>query len=339
MGFFTMPILAWSLYLVGYVLIVSGLLLAVILLYLLAARIIQTGVFGAQADPRLWQNYFWFAMRPAALFALLPAAGVISEVVAGVSRKGIAGYRMVVGSLISLMGLGFVTWGIQLGGLGQDPGTTLAFSGLGAMAVVPVALIAYAWLATLQGGAIADTPLDIFVLGFFLHAGIAALMELLLISPALGAYLGNSMFASTRLDYLIWGGALGSLLAGLHYWWPLMTGAMYSPGAARVGGSFYVLGLNLALIPRMMMGTRGVAQDMMAFEPGPTALSELSALGWLVMFCGLAVILANLYASSWRRERAGDNPWGVSALEWTAGSPPPSDNFETAPVAGRPYSS
>jgi len=331
MGFFDMPILAWALYLTGYLLVVTGSLFAIVILYLTASRLSGEGLFGA--DPMLWKNYFWFVTTPAAFFALLPAVGVISEIIAGISRKPVAGYRMVVGSMITLLGLSFLGWGVNLAGQGQDPITTLVFQTLGILAVVPVALIAYSWLATLFQGAVARESVVIFVFAFMVNAGIAVVMGLFLTSPSVGAYLGTTMFAATRLDYLIWGGALSALLAGLHYWWPKMTGKDYSQDVARIGGVLYLVGINLALIPNLILGVRGVTGDMAAFEPGPSGLAELAGLGWLIVYAGLALVVGNLFASTWGKATDEVNPWGAATLEWKTATPPPEGNFAEAPQA------
>lgn len=335
MGFFDMPILAWALYLTGYLLVVTGVLFAVVILYLTASRFSGEGFFGA--DPMLWNNYFWFVTTPAAFFALLPAVGVISEIIAGISRKPVAGYRMVVGSMITLLGLSFLGWGVNLVGHGQDPITTLVFQALGILVVIPASLIAYSWLATLHQGAIARESVVVFVFAFMVHAGIAALMGLFLISPAVGAYLGTTMFATTRLDYLIWGGVLSALLAGLHYWWPKMTGRVYSQDVARIGGVLYLVGLNLALIPNLILGVGGVTGDMAAFEAGPSGLVGLAGLGWLIVYAGLALVAGNFFASTWGRATNEVNPWGASTLEWKTATPPPEENFVEAPRAERLY--
>jgi cytochrome c oxidase subunit 1 len=254
-----------------------------------------------------------------------------------VAHKPLAGYRTLVGSLIALLGLAFVSWGVNLGGQGQDPGLTLVFSAFSLLAVFPVALIAYIWLATLYRGAVAHSSVTVLVWGFFFQAGIAVLMGLFLASPSVGAYLGTTMFASAQLDYLIWGGILAALLAGLHFWWPKMSGRLFNDQVAVIGAVLYVIGINLALIPGIIQGTRGVAQDMAAFVPGPTILSELAALGWLVAISGIGVVISNLISSLWGREPAAANPWGATTLEWTAVSPPPAENFDAPPAAGELY--
>ncbi len=305
MGFFDMPVMAWSMYLTSYMLVAVGILFAILIAYLAASRMSGAGLFSD--DPGLWNQYFWFVMTPAAFFALLPAVGVVFEIVAGISRRVVVGYRMVVGSMIALLGLSFVTWGVYLAGQGQEATTTLVFSAFSILTAIPVALLTYSLLATMNQGAIDGNGPDTFVVGFLLHGGIACLMGLFLASPALGAYLGTTMFVTTQLDYLIWGGALFALLAGLHYWWPKMTGLEYSKEVARIGGVLSIIGLNLALVPRMIMGTQGVAQDMVSFIPGPTGLSEWSALGWLVVYSGLFIVIGSLLASTWSGKKAAAN--------------------------------
>jgi cytochrome c oxidase subunit 1 len=337
MGFFDMPIFSWSLYLSAYQLVVAGAVFGIVILYLAIARSAGKGLFGPDTDPLLWSRYFWFVASPAAVCSLLPAVGAVSEVIAGISRKGVAGYRMVVGAMIALLGLSFTTYGVQMAGLGQDPTSTLVFSFLGTLAALPAALIAYSLLATLYQGAISGESPAVFVFAFLLQAGIACMMGLVLASPGLGSYLGMTMFASTQYDYLIWGGVLTALMAGLHYWWPLMTGRVLNQEVAKIGAILYVIGVNMALLPQIFLGTRGVTRDMGAFEPGPTGVSELSALGWLFLYSGLGVVAANLISTMWSGERAPANPWGASTLEWQAGSPPPGENFADDPEAGPPY--
>jgi cytochrome c oxidase subunit 1 len=276
----------------------------------------------------LWKNYFWFVMRPAAFFALIPAVGVVSEIIPVLARKPLAGYRTVVGSMIALLGVAFASWGVNLVGQGQDPGLTLVFSAYSLLAAIPVALIAYIWLATIYRGAYASSSTLIFVWGFLFQAGVAVMMGLFLASPAVGAYLGTTMFASTQLDYLIWGAVMTALFAGLHFWWPKMVGRNFNDEVARIGAILFVIGVNLALIPGIILGTRGVPQDMGAFVPGPAGLNELAALGWLVVLAGLGVIVSNLISSLLSKDVAPDNPWGAGTLEWTVPSPPPEDNFE-----------
>jgi len=337
MGFFDMPIFAWSMYLTGYILTVSGVLFAIIMLYLAASRAFGKGLFAAQADPLLWQNYFWFVTTPAAFFALLPAAGVITEVVAGMSRKPVAGYRTVVGSLIALLGLGFTTWGVHLVGAGQAPDTSFVFAAFSVLTAIPVALLAYAWLATLYRGAVACAAPTTFTVAFILQGGIGVVLGLFLSSLALGAYLANTLFVTAQIHYVMMGGVLTAFLAGLHYWWPKMTGRRYNNTLGRLSGFVYLAGLNLAFLPQVIAGSRGVPQGLSHLPEGMRGLDLTSDIGMWLLIAGLVMVISNLFGALHDGAAAGDNPWGASTLEWKTASPPPASNFEQAPAGGAPY--
>ena len=327
LGFFDMPLTVWGLYLYSYLLVISGLIFGIIALYMASSRVTTVGLFGWQADPMAWRTYFWFAVRPVAYFALIPAVGIISDVISGISRKASTGYRTLVGAMIALTGIAVVSYGVGLVGQGLSPAGSLVFSALSLLAAVPVALISITWLATLYRSSITCGAPNVFCIAFFLHAGMAALLGLFLASPSVGAFLGATMFASAQLDYIIWGGATAALLAGLHYWWPKMMGRKYSDDVVRIGAALYVIGLNLALVPRLIMGTRGVPQDLVGVIPGSLKLAEVSSLGWLFVYSGLAVVAGNLLVTVWGDEAAEENPYGATSLEWTVASPPPEDNF------------
>ncbi len=328
MGFFQMPLTTWGMYLYGYLLVISGAVFGVVVLFMAASRFTTTGLFGWNADPMVWRAYFWLAIRPVAYFALIPGVGLISDVFSGIARKPLPGYRMLVGAMIALTSIALLSGGAGLIGRGLDPGDSLFFGFLSLLGVIPVALISFVWLSTLFRGSITLSSPGMFGLAFILHAGIAVLMGMFLASPTLGAYLGTSMFASTQLDYIIWGGCLAALLAGLHFWWPKMMGRPYAEGVANFGAALYVLGLNVALVPRLMMGTQGLPEDSIGLVPGLLAQGEISSLGWLLVYAGLGVIVGNLVVTIWGQEPAAVNPWGATSLEWTVPSPPPESNFD-----------
>ena len=327
MGFFDMPLTSWGLYLFSYLLVMSGLIFGIIALYLAASWVTTEGLFGWKSDAIAWRTYFWFAIRPVTYFAMIPAVGIISDVISGVSRKASTGYRTLVGAMIGLTGIAVISYGASLMGQGLSPAGTLVFSALSLLAAVPVAIIAITWLSTLFRSSITCAVPNIFCNAFILHGGMAALLGLFLASPAVGVFLGATMFASAQLDYIIWGGVSSALMAGLHYWWPKMMGRKYSEDVARIGAVLYIVGLNLALVPRLMMGTRGVPQDLAGVVDTSLRLAEVSSFGWLCVYFGLAVIAGNLLVTVWGDEAADDNPWGATTLEWTVPSPPPEDNF------------
>jgi cytochrome c oxidase subunit 1 len=316
MGFFQMPVLSWALYLTGYILVFAGLVFAIVIMYLAAAKASGKGLFAVGTNPLDWQNYFWFVTTPAAFFALLPAAGVISEVIAGISRKAVAGYRTVVGALIALLALSFVTWGVHLVGTGQDEAASFVFAFLSLFAVVPVALLSFSWLNTLYRGSIACAPPTTFTVAFILCGGIGSVLGLFLSSLSVGSYLNNTMFATAHAHYVLLGGVTTAFLAGLFYWWPRLTGRTYNSLQGRVGGVLYMVGLNLAFFPQIIMGTQGAAAGLPAGEGHVGWLQSLSGVGMVVLLVGLVIVAWTLIRSLMDGQSAPANPWGATTLEW-----------------------
>jgi len=333
MEFFDLPVMTWSLYLTSYMLVAAGAVMCCLMGMLVLSGVGAAGLHTSQPD--LWNRIFWFVVSPMTVFALVPAVGVVFEIIAGLSRRAVVAYRTVVGSMIALLGLSFVAWALHL--TAEGPAAIVVGSALSVIASVPVALLAYSLLATLNQGAIDNEGPVTFVLGFLLHGGIVCLMALILASPALGGYLGATMFATAQLDYLIWGGVLFAFLAGLHYWWPKMTGVVYPREIARVGAVLAVVGLNLALLPRLVMGTHGVSAELLTVIGEASGPDELSALGWLIFHSGLLVIMGNLLTSTWSGAAATVNPWGAATLEWRSDSPPVVENFVEPPEVNGLY--
>jgi cytochrome c oxidase subunit 1 len=316
-GFFAMPLTSWGLYLYSYLLVACGLIFAIIVLYMAASRVTTKGMFGWDSDPMLWRTYFWFAIRPVAFFALIPGVGVVSDVISGLTRKASTGYRTLVGSMIALTGIAAVSYGASLFGQGLSPAGTLLFSFLSLLAAVPIALISITWLSTLYRGSTTCAAPGTFSVAFILFGGVSSLLGLFLASPSVGSFLGATMFASAQLDYITWGAVMSALMAGLHYWWPRMIGNAYNDSLARSGAVLLMAGLNLALVPRLMMGTRGIPQDMSGLLSSAENLVKVSNFGWQVVYISLALVVWNLLSSIWSSKAAQANPWGATTLEWT----------------------
>lgn len=328
LGYFQMPIFAWSMYLTAFALVAAGTLFGVLIIYLAAARGAAAGPFGANADPLLWQGYFWFAMRPLAIFSLLPAAGVITEVIAGISRRPVVGYRTVVGSLIALLGLGFTTWGVHLIGAGQAPAISFTFAALSLLTAIPVALLSFSWLSTLYRGSVACVAPTTFVVAFLLCSGVAVMSGLMLSTLSTASYLANTVFATAHLHYVMMGGVMTALLAGLHYWWPLMFGRMYNQLLGRLSGLAYLIGFNLAFLPQLVAGARGAPQGLAKLPAGMGGLDTTATIGMWILTTGLVMVLSNLYGALHDGPPSRANHWGATTGEWRGAA---------GPVAGDPY--
>lgn len=316
MGFFDMPVLSWSLYLVSYVLVIAGLLLAITIMYLAGAAATGRGLFSAESNPLDWQNYFWFITNAAAFFAIIPAMGVITDVISGISGKAVVGYRVVVGSLIAMLALSLVTWGVHMSGMGQDPALSFTFAAFSVLVVVPVALVVYSWLATLYRGAVHCAAPTTFVVAFLFNAGIGGMLGLFLTNMSVGSYLGTTLFKSAQMYYLLMGGILGATLSGLHYWWPKFSGRSYSDGLARMAAGLYAIGLNLTFFPLIIMGAKGMEQGAHGLPASVDGLQNVSHIGMGVLLLGVSMIVFNLVSSLTEGKKAAQDPWGAGTLEW-----------------------
>jgi cytochrome c oxidase subunit 1 len=289
---------------------VAGTLFGVLVLYLAAARGAARGPFGADADP------------------LLPAVGVITDVIAGLSRRPVVGYRTVVGSLIALLGLGFSTWGVHLIGRGQSPTASFVFAALSLLTAVPVALLSFSWLSMLYRGAVVCAAPMTFVVAFLLNTGIAVMSGLMLCTLSASNYLANTVFATAHLHYVMMGGVLTALLAGLHYWWPKMFGRMHNPLLGRLSGLAYLIGFNLAFLPQLIAGPRGLPQGLATVPAGLQGLDTISTIGMWILTTGLVMVLSNLYSALHDGPPSCENHWGATTAEWRG---------DAAQVGGDPY--
>ncbi len=337
LGYLDLPVLTWSLYLTSYVLVVSGMVFGGGIVAVALASLRGQALLGGQTFPLLWQQIFWFATTPAAFFALVPAAGVITEVIAGMSRRPVIGYRGLVGSLATLVVASFLIWGVRLADSGQGAMATFTFAVLSLLVVIPVALITFSWLATLWRGAVLCAAPTTLVVAFLVSAGIGTVLGLFLSNLSVGRFLAGTMFATAHIHYVMLGGVITALLAGVHFWWPKFTGRTYHQGWARGSAVLYLVGLNVAFFPQIMMGTRGLGRGLVDPAPGLEGLQIISTVGMVVLLLGFVFMAFNLVRSLVLGETAAANPWGATTLEWEAASPPVAGNFAVLPRGRGPY--
>jgi cytochrome c oxidase subunit 1 len=346
MGWFGMPLFVWSLYATSIVqLIVTPVLFATGLL-LVAERVADIGVFDPNAggDPVLFQHLFWFYAHPAVFIMVLPGLGIVCDILAVHSRRGISGYRYVALSMLAIAAFSFLSWGQHTYTSGQGPVMNAFFSAMAFAVLVPYAIIVFNLLATLRGGSTDRSIPVLYAAAFILHFTIACLSGLFLGNLGTGPVLEKTCFVVGHLHYLLMGGAFVAFIAGLHQWWPKMTGRMYSTKLATLGWLLTFVGFNTAFFPQFILGAKGVvnrswdygsvSDDAINWAHG---LHLTSGLGSYVLVAGLAVIASYLIHSLVRGEKAEANPWGGRSLEWATSSPPPVMNFDEPPVAGDCY--
>lgn len=339
MTWFRMPLFLWALYGTAIVQIVANSILAITLFIVATEHFLHLGLFdpGFAGDPILFQHFFWFYAHPAVYVMILPAMGIISELISTFSRKHIFGYKFIAYSSISMVLLGFLAWGQHMFVSGQSGLVNAIFSLLTFGVAVPSAIQVCNWLHTLYRGSIRlQTPM-LYALGFIVIFTIGILSGLFLGAIATSIHLSATSFEMAHFDYVLVGSTLFAFLGGMYYWWPKITGRMYCEKAAAVGAFVVFVGFNTVFFPLFVAGSRGVPGRYATYAAPYPALWLTSSVGAYILIVGLVIALLTWIHSLLRGRNAPANPWGANSLEWQTTSPPPAENGQVALPVGDPY--
>ncbi len=340
MTWFRLPLFIWALYATAVIQVLATPVLAITLLLLTVERALGVGIFDPAlgGDPVLFQHFFWFYSHPAVYIMILPAMGIISELITTYSRKPIFGYKFIAISSLAIALLGFLVWGHHMFTSGQSQLASLIFSAITFTIAVPSAIKVFNWLATMYKGSVwLITPM-LYALGFIFLFGIGGLTGLFLATMSVDVHLHDTYFVVAHFHYVMVGGTIMALFGGIHHWWPKMFGRMYPEGLAKVGFSLVFAGFNIAFFPQFIMGTRGMPRRYYSYLPEFQDYHVISTIGAYVLGSGIFLTACYLGWSLFKGKIAPKNPWGASTLEWTTGNPlPPHHNFDDTPEAGEPY--
>ena len=335
MGWFKLPLFVWAIYATSLILVLATPVLAITLLLVAAERLFQIGVFDPAhgGDPLLFQHLFWFYSHPAVYIMVLPAMGLVSEIIPCFARKRIFGYRFMAYAILGIASIGFLVWGHHMFVSGQSLTASLVFSLLSFLVAVPSAIKVFNWTATLYKGSIRfDSPM-LYALGFVGLFTIGGLTGLILAAVAVDVHLTDTYFVVSHFHYIMVGGSVMAYFGGLHFWWPKVTGRLYPEVWARVAAVTIFVGFNLTFFPQYLLGYEGMPRRYHAYPPEFQLLNVLSSAGAGVLAVGYLLPLLYFAWSLARGPRAGPNPWGATGLEWQTASPPPTHNFDTEPKA------
>jgi cytochrome c oxidase subunit I len=339
MTWFKMPLFLWATYSTAIIQILATPVLGITVLLLAAERILGIGIFDPAkgGDPVLFQHFFWFYSHPAVYIMIVPAMGVISELISTFSRKPIFGYRFIAFSSLAIALLGFLVWGHHMFTSGQSRLSAIVFSALTFSVSIPSAIKVFNWLATMYKGSISFATPMCYALSFIFLFSIGGLTGLFLGTLSVDVHLHDTYFVVAHFHYVMMGGTLIAFLGALFYWWPKMTGKMFNDFWGQVSAVTVLIGFNLTFFPQFVMGARGMPRRYYTYLPEYQFYHQLSTIGAMVLAVGLFVALGVLIHSLFRGKPAPDNPWGAQSLEWQCSSPPPHDNFSKTPVASDPY--
>ncbi len=337
---YRLPLFLWSLYATSVIFILGTPVLAIALLLLGLERLFGVGIFNPSlgGDPILFQHLFWFYSHPAVYVMVLPAMGVISEVIPCFSRKRIFGYKIIAFSSMAIAIIGFLVWGHHMFVSGQSIYAGLIFSFLSYLVAIPSAIKVFNWTATLYKGTISYATPMLYAFGFIGLFTMGGLTGLFLAALAVDVHVTDTYFVVAHFHYIMVGGAVMAYLGGIHYWWPKISGRLYPEGWAKLSALVVFLGFNLTFFPQFILGYLGMPRRYHSYPAEFQVLNVMSTAGASILAVGYLMPLVYLIWSMRYGPLAPANPWQATGLEWQTPSPPPEHNFEQTPVVTRaPY--
>jgi cytochrome c oxidase subunit 1 len=329
-----LPLFCWSNYAASLIMVLGTPVVAITILLVALERLFHIGVFNPAlgGDPLLFQHLFWFYSHPAVYIMILPGMGVISEVVTCFSRKRVFGYEFVALASIAIAVLGFLVWAHHMFVAGISVYAALVFSLLSYLVAIPSAVKIFNWTATLYKGSIRyNTPM-LYAFGFMGLFTIGGLTGVFLASLGVDVHVTDTYFVVAHFHYVMVGGMVLAYMAGLHFWWPKITGRMYPEGWAKLSALLVFVGFNLTFFPQFILGYMGMPRRYHAYPPEFQVLNVLSTAGASVLAVGYILPMIYFVWSLRYGKLAGPNPWNAVGLEWMTPSPPPTQNFDETPV-------
>ncbi len=331
---FRLPLFIWSIYGTSLIQVLGTPVLAIAIALLGMERLWGIGIFNPSlgGDPVLFQHLFWFYSHPAVYIMILPGMGVVSEIVTCFSRKRIFGYSFIAFSSLAIALIGFLVWGHHMFVAGQSVYASMVFSFLSYLVAIPSAIKVFNWTATMYKGSIVyQTPM-LYAFGFIGLFTMGGLTGLFLAALAIDVHVHDTYFVVAHFHYIMVGGMLMAYLGGLHYWWPKITGRMYSEAWARFAALVVFIGFNLTFFPQFLLGYLGMPRRYHVYPPEFQVLNVMSTAGASILAVGYVIPMIYLAWSMRYGPRASSNPWGACGLEWQTSSPPPTENFAETPV-------
>jgi cytochrome c oxidase subunit 1 len=329
-----LPIFVWSNYATALILVLGTPVLTITLILMAVERLFGIGVFDPAlgGDPLLFQHLFWFYSHPAVYIMILPGMGVVTELICCFARKPIFSYKMIAFASLAIAVLSFLVWGHHMFVAGESMYSGMIFSILSYMVAIPSAIKVFNWTATLYKGSISfQTPM-LYALGFVGLFTIGGLTGLFIAALPVDVALHDTYWIVAHFHFIMVGGMVTAYLGGLHFWWPKITGRMYTEKLGQLSALLIFFGFLLTFLPQFLLGRLGMNRRYYHYAPEFQVLNVMSTAGASILAVGYLFPFSYLLWSLKYGQRAPANPWGASGLEWQTASPPPTHNFLTPPI-------
>ena len=333
MGWFDMPLFVWAVYSSAIIQVLATPVIGITLLLLIFERIFRVGIFDPAlgGDPVLYQHFFWFYSHPVVYVMILPGMGIISDVIAVQSHKRLFGYKAVAFASLGIAAVSFIVWGHHMFTSMSELASTV-FSALTFLVAIPTAVKIFNWIMTLYKGSIAiNTPM-VYALIFLFLFSIGGLTGLPLGTLSTDMHLHDTYFVVAHFHYVMMGGTIMALMAGIHHWWPKMFGRMYNEPLAITAAVIVFAGFNITFFTQFFLGTQGMPRRYASYIDEFQTLHQISTIGSWLLLLGFVIHLAVFFYSLAAGAKAPANPWGGLTMEWVAASPPVEHNFEHEPL-------
>ncbi|MEP6652329.1 MAG: cbb3-type cytochrome c oxidase subunit I [Myxococcales bacterium] len=325
-----MPLFVWAIYATSIIQVLATPVIGLTTLLVGIEKVGGFGLFdpGRGGDPVLMQHLFWFYSHPAVYIMVLPAMGVMSEIIAAYARKNIFGYKMIAYSSLGIAFVGFFAWGHHMFVSGQSAFDDGAFAVISMLVGVFTAIKVFNWVGTLYRGAIYVSGPFIYACGFLFFIVFGGMTGIAVATVSLDVHWHDTYFVVAHFHFIMVGAVIMAFLAAIHYWFPKMFGRMYHEGWSMVAATFIVLGFNATFIPQFLLGNAGMPRRYYMYPERFTALNVASTAGSTLLAFGFVIILIYLIWALKHGEIAGPNPWNSKGYEWRTSSPPIKENFE-----------